>query len=102
MRIGGYDAPKGQLDDVAAHQGGGGSDGPGAIAPNRGVQGEPRLQRGERRLRLARLEVTQKRVEDEQPEDDCRLHIIVENQLQNDRRLKQPWHRRPELADYLA
>jgi len=102
LRIRRNDAAEREFDDVVPHERSGGNDGPRALTAHRCVQCESRFQRGQRRLGTARLDVRQSRIEHQQRENDSRLQIFVQHELQDRRRFEQPRHGRPERPQDVA
>ena len=96
--IRGDHAAERQLHHIARHQLGRGHGLPRAVAPDRRVQREPRLQRGEGRLGAALLKQPERGVEHQETGDDRGLDIFAEHQLEHDRRFEHPRNRRPEFS----
>src|SRR5487761_2501538 len=71
---------------------------PGAVAPDRRIQGKPRFQCGKRCLGPALLEQAERRVEHQESGNDRPLDIFAEHDLERDRGLEHPRHRRPEFT----
>ena len=87
-----------KLHHVARHQFGRGYGFPRAVASDRRVQREPRLQRGKGRLGAALLEQPERGIEHQKTGDDRGLDIFAEHQLEHDRGLEHPRNGRPELS----
>jgi hypothetical protein len=98
--IGGHHGAERQLDNVARDDVRRGDDGPAPVAPNRGRQRQPRLQRLHRRLGSAFVKHSQGGIEHEKDGNDRRLDILCEHQLKHDSGLEQARHRRNELAQH--
>ena len=68
---------------------------PRAVAPDRCIQREPRLERGKGRLGAAFLEQPECGVEHQETGDDRRLGIVPKRDLEHDRSLEHPRNGRP-------
>jgi len=91
-------ATEGKLHHVTRHELSCGYDLPRAVASDRCVQCEPRLQRGQGCLSAPLLKKPESGVEHQETGDDRRLGIVTERDLEHNRSLEHPGDGGPELA----
>jgi hypothetical protein len=97
-KIGGNDAAERGLHDVARNEIGCWRIDPRAVAPDARFQREPLLEQRESCIGTIFLENAEPDIEDQQCCDHQWLEALAERDLQRDRRLEHPRHRRPEMA----